>query len=157
MNENQMTDIPLRADYSYIEEEYELYELTHCIAYEMATRNEEVKSIMDTLTELTLLHKKFIVGSWKYSITFTVKPWYQEVVEVLSKHDKTNYWFDTLSEIGDTDITYDLILMINAKLELTLEEDYYMVDERKSIVPEGMEEVFNGITDKSCQRFKCYT
>lgn len=147
MDKTTENKLPSRSDYKYIEEEYEVYELTHCIAYDMATRNEEVKSIIDALTELTLLHKKFTVGSWKYSITFTVKPWYQEVLEILTKYEKTDYWFYALKEIGDTDISYDLILIINRKLELTLEEDYYMVDERKSIVPEGMEEVFNGITD----------
>lgn len=65
MDKNTENKLPSRNDYKYIEDEYELYELTHCIAYEMATRNEEVKSTRDALSELTLLHKKFTVASWK--------------------------------------------------------------------------------------------
>lgn len=147
MSEEKDTKLPSRSDYKYIEEEYELYELTHCIAYEMAIRNEEVKSFIATLDELSLLHKKFTIHSLTNSITFTVIPWYQEVLEILSKHNKIAFWFDALEEIKDANITYNLIMVIIAKLVKVLEDEYYMVDERKSIIPEDMEETFNEITD----------
>lgn len=55
-NEEYGINLPERTDlkYSYIEN-YEDYELTHCIVYEMAIRIEQVKQLLDKIEYLTVL------------------------------------------------------------------------------------------------------
>ena len=51
--------LPRRGDEAYqIISSYEPYELTHCISYEMAIRNEDVKNLLDVIQKLTILSKK---------------------------------------------------------------------------------------------------
>ncbi|MFA6137170.1 MAG: hypothetical protein WC667_03705 [Sulfurimonas sp.] len=54
-----MPDLPKRSDYIYQEiESFKDYELTQCVAYEMAIRNNNVKNILDKIDYLTALKCK---------------------------------------------------------------------------------------------------
>jgi|GEM_PF-1269702 len=59
--------LPRRDDEAYqIISSYEPYELTHCISYEMAIRNEEVIAFLKNIKSLTLLSKRLL----EYYISF---------------------------------------------------------------------------------------
>lgn len=56
-----MIDLPKRSDSIYKEiEEFEDYEFTNCIAYEMAIRNEEAKKIIQKISKLNSIRHHFI-------------------------------------------------------------------------------------------------
>lgn len=139
-------ELPSRKDKKYILiESFNFYELTHCIAYEMAMRNKNVINFINILDELTSLHKKLTLNSLKNPIIFTISPWYDEVYNILFKYEKIEYWYHTLKEIEE--ITYNLIMLIITKIIFVLENNYYVVHERSTIVPKDMKEIFNNITN----------
>ena len=55
--------LPKRSDRKYLRiEEYQDYEFTHCIAYEMAIRNEEVIKFTKLLENLNILNKELFLN-----------------------------------------------------------------------------------------------
>lgn len=134
--------LPRRDDEKYkIISSYEPYELTHCISYEMAIRNKEVINLLETLKLLTIIHKKqFIanISSNDIEIQDTVRTLAQQVcvhLDFLKSPHKIDFNnFDSSQAQND-------IMSIIAELTTILEEDYYMIYDRKEITPEGMEDV----------------
>lgn len=62
-SEDEEDGLPKRGEDKYKEiEDFKLYEFTHCKAYEMAIRNNEVKRILQELDTLTLNMKPLLIG-----------------------------------------------------------------------------------------------
>ena len=141
-------NLPRRDDEVYkIISSYEPYELTHCISYEIAIRNEEVKTIIEKLKYLALINKDFFSTELSYKNKPTIE--YIEVMEEkiqelklnLNKLEiKHNIDFETfnLNEIQSS--IYKLI----AEYSIVLEKEYYMIYDRKEITPVGMYNLFKG-------------
>jgi len=140
--------LPRRDDEKYqIISSYEPYELTHCISYEMAIRNQDVRNLLKSIQNLTILSKKIFEYYMIYhdigieeNLSFDLQNTVEEALLLLNQHNIThdiNIKFRNfkLSE------TYISVMQIITQLIMILEEDYYMIYDRKEIVPEGMEEV----------------
>lgn len=124
---------------------YEPYELTHCISYEIAIRNEEVKTIIEKLKYLALINKDFFITELSYKNKPTIE--YIEVIEEKVQELKLN--LDKLEIKHNIDFeTFKLndiqssIYKIIAEYSILLEEEYYIIYDRKDIMPKGMEEIF---------------
>ena len=138
--------LPRRDDEVYqIISSYEPYELTHCISYEMAIRNKDVHVILEKIKTLTLLSRELFKSDMIHknnSALFYINEMEEQrekVLEILeSLQIKFNIDFNTSSP---SEIQSELFKLIT-EYTVLLEEDYYMIYDRKEIVPEGMEEVF---------------
>lgn len=141
--------LPRRDDEAYqIISSYEPYELTHCISYEMAIRNKDVIALLKNIKSLTVLSKKV----YEYYISFgdieiEENPYLDSekiVTEALKllKHYIFTQNFKIKFKNYKLLKTYTSIMQIITHLIMILEENYYMIYDRKEIVPEGMEEVF---------------
>ena len=124
---------------------YEPYELTHCISYEIAIRNEEVKTIIEKLKYLALINKDFFITELSYKNKPTIE--YIEVIEEKVQELKLN--LDKLEIKHNIDFeTFKLndiqssIYKLIAEYSILLEEEYYIIYDRKDIMPKGMEEIF---------------
>ncbi len=124
---------------------YETYELTHCISYEMAIRNKDVQDILEKIKTLTLLYKDIFKADMLHKndmALFYIMEIEEQREKVLESLDtlniELNINFDTYSP---TEIQSELMRLIT-EYTVLLEEDYYMIYDRKEIMPEGMEEVF---------------
>ena len=138
--------LPRRDDEVYqIISSYEPYELTHCISYELAIRNKDVQTILEKIKALTLLSRELfrtdILHKNDSALLYILEMEEQkekllESLDSLQIELKIN--FDTSSPI---EIQSELFRLITEYTAL-LEEDYYMIHNRKEIVPEGMEDIF---------------
>lgn len=133
--------IASRSDYIYEEiDEFGIYELTPCIAYEMAIRNPEVEKLLNRHKKISemcndinyLMHRSFTKNSfsWWYGITDEkiLEEKYNEYIalynkkqhtyEVLIKNDYKNFidnYIDKCTELGITTLL-DLKKMITNEL-----------------------------------------
>lgn len=138
--------LPRRDDEVYqIISSYEPYELTHCISYEMAIRNKDVQVILEKIKTLTLLSRDLFKADMIHkndSALFYINEIEEQREKILDSLDtlkiELNIDFDNSSS---TEIQSELFRLIT-EYTVMLEEDYYMIYDRKEIVPEGMEEVF---------------
>ena len=138
--------LPRRDDEVYqIISSYESYELTHCISYEMAVRNKDVKVLFEKIKTLTLLSRDLFKADMLHkndSALFYIMEIEEQREKILESLEALqivlNIDFNTSSP---TKIQSELFRLI-AEYTVLLEEDYYMIYDRKDIVPEGMEEVF---------------
>lgn len=156
-NENYITDIqniikesklPRRNDEEYkIISSYAPYELTHCISYEMAIRNEDVIALLKNIKNLTILSKKL----FEYYISFgdieiKENPYLDSkeiVTEALKlmKYYKIKQNFNIKFKNYKLVNTFDSIMKMITHLINILEENYYMIYDWKEIVPKGMEDI----------------
>lgn len=135
--------LPRRDDEAYkIISSYEPYELTHCISYEMAIRNKEVIAILQKIKILTALSRNLFKADKLHkndSASFYIIEIEEERENILKNlktlQIKLNSNTSSPSELQDE--LYKLI----AKHTILLEENYYMIYDRKEIIPEGMEDV----------------
>ena len=138
--------LPRRDDEVYqIISSYESYELTHCISYEMAVRNKDVKALFEKIKTLTLLSRDLFKADMLHkndSALFYIMEIEEQREKILESLEALqivlNIDFNTSSP---TKIQSELFRLIT-EYTVSLEEDYYMIYDRKDIVPEGMEEVF---------------
>lgn len=138
--------LPRRDDEVYqIISSYEQYELTHCISYEMAIRNKDVKVLLEKIKTLTLLSRDLFKADMLHkndSALFYIMEIEEQREKILESLEALqivlNIDFNTASP---TKIQSELFRLIT-EYTVLLEEDYYMIYDRKDIVPEGMEEVF---------------
>ncbi|MEV9528470.1 hypothetical protein AB0W38_07740 [Aliarcobacter butzleri] len=138
--------LPRRDDEVYqIISSYESYELTHCISYEMAVRNKDVKVLFEKIKTLTLLSRDLFKADMLHkndSALFYIMEIEEQREKILESLEALqivlNIDFNTSSP---TKIQSELFRLIT-EYTVSLEEDYYMIYDRKDIVPKGMEEVF---------------
>lgn len=138
--------LPRRDDEVYqIISSYEPYELTHCISYEMAIRNKNVQVILEKIKTLTLLSRELFRTDMLHKNDST--PFY--IMEMEEQREKVLKSLDTLKIELNIDFDTSNLTEIQSELfrliteyTVLLEEDYYMIYDRKDIVPEGMEEIF---------------
>ena len=156
-NENYISDIqniinesklPRRDDEEYtIISSYEPYELTHCISYEMAIRNKDVIILLNSIRHLTTLSKKFFEYYMCYGNIIIKEDDYldfeeivTEALELLNHYEIAQKFDIKFKNYLILDI-YSSIMQIITLLNMILEEDYYLIYDRKEIVPEGMEDI----------------
>ena len=156
-NENYISDIqniinesklPRRDDEEYtIISSYEPYELTHCISYEMAIRNKDVIILLNSIRQLTTLSKKFFEYYMCYGNILIKEDDYldfeeivTEALELLNHYEIAQKFDIKFKNYLILDI-YSSIMQIITLLNMILEEDYYLIYDRKEIVPEGMEDI----------------
>lgn len=138
--------LPRRDDKVYqIISSYEPYELTHCISYEMAIRNKDVQAILEKIKALTLLSRDLFKADILHkndsapSYIIGIEEQREKILESLNNLQiKLKIDFDTSSP---SQIHSELFRLIT-EYTILLEENYYMIYNRKEIVPKGMEEVF---------------
>lgn len=141
--------LPRRDDEVYqIISSYMPYELTHCISYEMAIRNKDVIALLKNIKSLTVLSKRL----YEYYISFgdieIEENLYLDSEKIITealkllKHYKITQNFKIKFKNYKLLKTNTSIMQIITHLIMILEDDYYMIYDRKDIVPEGMEEVF---------------
>lgn len=134
---------PRREDEVYqIISSYEPYEFTHCIAYELAIRNDNVKSILDNIKSLTTHSKQLFETSLLQS-----DDWIRAVAKDDTKRliDQLGTQITSLEidfENFDAKQAYNEIMRPIAEYIVLLEEKYYMIYNREEIIPEGMEDIF---------------
>ena len=157
-NENYISDIqniinesklPRRDDEEYtIISSYEPYELTHCISYELATRNKDAIILLNSIRHLTTLSKKFFEYYMFYGNKRIKEDDYLDFEEIVTEAlELLNYYeigqkFDIKFKNYRIFDIYASIMQIITFLTIILEENYYLIYDRKEIVPEGMEETF---------------
>ena len=156
-NENYISDIqniinesklPRRDDEEYtIISSYEPYELTHCISYELATRNKDAIILLNSIRHLTTLSKKFFEYYMCYGNIIIKEDDYldfeeivTEALELLNHYEIAQKFDIKFKNYLILDI-YSSIMQIITLLNMILEEDYYLIYDRKEIVPEGMEDI----------------
>ena len=138
--------LPRRDDEVYqIISSYEPYELTHCISYEMAIRNKDVQIILEKIKTLTLLNRELFKTNMLHkndSALFYILEMEEQKETILENLEslqiELNIDFNTSSPI---EIQSELFRLI-AEYIFVLEEEYYMIYDRKDIIPDGMEEIF---------------
>lgn len=138
--------LPRRDDEVYqIVSSYEPYELTHCISYEMAIRDKDVKVLLEKIKTLTLLSRDIFKADMLHKNDSAL--FY--IMEIEEQREKILESLDTLKIVLNIDFNTSNPTKIKSELfrliteyTVMLEEDYYMIYDRKEIVPEGMEEVF---------------
>lgn len=118
-------------------ESFEKYELTHCIAYEMGIRNEEVKKFINILDELTYLNMN--VFKYKNIHGFEDRDlWIGGVIDILKEYDVYKCYS---SDVEDVDkININTPYLIATKLKIELEENYYIPYDGREVIFEGMED-----------------
>ena len=157
-NENYISDIqniinesklPRRDDEEYtIISSYEPYELTLCISYELATRNKDAIILLNSIRHLTTLSKKFFEYYRYYGNKRIKEDDYLDFEEIVTEAlELLNYYeigqkFDIKFKNYRIFDIYTSIMQIITFLTIILEENYYLIYDRKEIVPEGMEETF---------------
>lgn len=132
--------LPRRSDDNYtIIPSYEEYELTHCISYEMAIRNDEVSNILEILRSLTLFHRElFKVIYYNDYSEVKLNPILQDKLEEILIRFNITLDID-LNSSTDKE-TFDNISKILSEYTTSLRDDYFLVHDRNEIIPEGMEE-----------------
>ena len=141
--------LPRRDDEVYhIISSYEPYELTHCISYEMAIRNQDVKSLLKSIQNLTILSKKLFEYYTIYNDAeiednpyFDLQNIVEKALQLLSQHEikhDINIKFHNFKLFE----THSAVMQIVTQLIMTLEEEYYMIYDQKEIMPDGMEDIF---------------
>lgn len=146
--------LPKRCDEKYkIIENYKPYELTHCISYEMAIRNKEVKLLLKNIILLTIANEelfKLTMTTYNHDemqdfVKFYIKDSLKETVNNISEYFKSinislNIDFDNFDLLQSlNDITKTL-----AKASNLLEDKYYMIHDCKEInIPKGWENIFD--------------
>lgn len=138
--------LPRRDDAVYqIISSYEPYELTHCISYEMAVRNNEVKAILEKIKILTVHSRDLFKANMLYKDASTlfyvdaIEEQKEALLESLKTLDITLNIDFTSSNVIEI---YSAIMNKITEYTVLLEEKYYLVYERKEIIPKGMEEIF---------------
>lgn len=146
--------LPKRCDEKYkIIENYKPYELTHCISYEMAIRNKEVKLLLKNIILLTIANEelfKLTMTTYNHDemqdfVKFYIKDSLKETVNNILEYFKSinislNIDFDNFDLLQSlNDITKTL-----AKASNLLEDKYYMIHDCKEInIPKGWENIFD--------------
>lgn len=146
--------LPKRSDEAYkVIENYKPYELTHCLSYEMAIRNKEVKLLLKNIILLTIANEKLFkltMATYNHDkiqdfVKFCIKDSLKETVNNVSKYFKSinislNIDFDNFDLLQSlNDITKTL-----AKASNLLEDKYYMIHDCKEInIPKGWENIFD--------------
>lgn len=146
--------LPKRCDEKYkVIENYKPYELTHCISYEMAIRNKEVKLLLKNIILLTIANEelfKLTMTTYNHDemqdfVKFYIKDSLKETVNNISEYFKSinillNIDFDNFDLLQSlNDITKTL-----AKASNLLEDKYYMIHDCKEInIPKGWENIFD--------------
>jgi hypothetical protein len=143
------SELPRRDDKVYqVISSYEPYELTHCISYEMAIRNKDVIALLKNIKSLTILSKRL----FEYYISFgdieikenfylDSKKNVTEALELLNHYEITQNFKIKFKNYKLLNM-YASIMQIITHLIMILEKNYFMIYDRKEIVPEGMEDVF---------------
>ena len=141
--------LPRRDDKVYqVISSYEPYELTHCISYEMAIRNKDVIALLKNIKSLTVLSKKqfeFFISFGDIEIEenpyLNSETIIKEALELLEYYKVTqnfNIKFKNYKLLN----MYASIMQMITHLIMILEKNYFIIYDRKEIVPEGMEDVF---------------
>lgn len=133
--------LPRRDDEVYqIISSYEPYELTHCISYEMAIRNKDVQSILEKIKTLTLLSRDLFKANilYKNDIEISNMIGLKLAKELETLQVSCDINFDNF----DLTQAFNTIMLSITEYTILLEENYYMIYDRKEIVPEGMEDIF---------------
>jgi len=136
---NIIDNLLKRKNYKYIQN-YKLYELTHCISYESAIRNEQVKLLIKLLDELSLEHKQMFVHMLEDNKLHTSR-----IEELLSKSKKlieTYTDYNILTEALKEAPQDQLLMMYITQLITILEEEYFMVYDRKVIIDKSLHKLF---------------
>lgn len=208
-------ELPKRKDINYTRiENYEDYEFTHCIAYEMAIRNAEVIKLTNLIEKLNLLnynilcnfnssqsykekekHFSKLINSLK-ELTINIENPFKTILEIKNKINnqilknldeknililinrfmeildncENDYLLDILNTYNAPNIEllitkynendlknlfnkssmqdkYDLIILLLVSIQTKLEKEYYVVNEKKSITPEYIEEYISKDTN----------
>jgi len=131
--------LPRRDDQVYnIISSYEPYELTHCISFEIAVRNKEVQDILEKIKGLTTISKDLYIDYYLYREDAIMR---DESLDILNSLEiSVNIDFENFNALQ----AYSEVMKEIAKLTVLLEEEYYMIYDRKEIVPQGMEDIFEG-------------
>ena len=146
--------LPKRSDEIYeVIENYKPYELTHCLSYEMAIRNKEVKLLLKNIILLTIANKelfKLTMATYNHDemqdfAKFYIKDSLKETVNNVLEYFKSinislNIDFDNFDLLQSlNDITKTL-----AKASNLLEDKYYRIHDCKEInIPKGWENIFD--------------
>lgn len=141
--------LPRRDDEVYqVISSYEPYELTHCISYEMAIRNKDVIALLKNIKSLTVLSKKqfeYFISSGDIEIEenpyLDSETIIKEALELLEYYKVTQNFKIKFKNYKLLNM-YASIMQIITHLIMILEKNYFMIYDRKEIVPEGMEDVF---------------
>lgn len=131
--------LPRRDDEKYrIISSYEPYELTHCISFDMAVRNKEVQDILEKIKDLTIISKDLYIDYSLYKEDAIMR---EESLEILNSLEiAVEIDFDNINVLQ----AYNEVIKEITKLTVLLEEEYYMIYDRKELIPDGMEDVFEG-------------
>lgn len=129
--------LPRRDDEKYrIISSYESYELTHCISFEMAVRNKEVQDILEKIKELTIVSKDLYTDYSLYKEDAIMR---EESLEILNSLEiVVDIDFDNFNAL----YAYSEVMKAITQFTVLLEEEYYMIYDRKELIPDGMEDVF---------------
>lgn len=134
--DEEENELPKRCEKKYKEiENFKLYELTHCIAYEMAIRNNEVQKIIKEIEDLTRIQTLQISGL-HYTTSIGCEP-FKETEDLTQ--------IQTLEMTGLNYEGADNITSIECKilnLYKTLEDEYYIVYNTKDVILSTSDEQF---------------
>lgn len=127
--------LPRRDDEKYrIISSYEPYELTHCISFEMAVRNKEVQDILEKIKGLTIISKDLYID---YSLYKEDAIFRDESLEILTSLEiAVDIDFDNFNALQ----AYSEVMKVITQFTVLLEEEYYMIYDRKELIPD----VFKG-------------
>ena len=163
--------LPKRSDRKYLRiEEYQDYEFTHCIAYEMAIRNEEVIKLTKLLENLNILNKELflnigfanssnITGSMFLNIIFDnfcllinqyendyllyiIGIYNHTTIQTYKSRYNEEENFKSLFNKASIEDKIHIIIILSISVELKLEREYYIVNEQKSITPTWINKLF---------------
>ncbi len=130
-----------RSDEIYKEiESFEKYELTHCIAYEMGIRNEEVKKIINILDDLTYLNKNVEKNNF-FNEFEDRNLWISMFIDILKEYDVYKCYTSDIEDIDNININTSYSIV--NKLKMELEENYFIPYDGRSVILEGMEDEIN--------------
>lgn len=140
-NANCNNKLPNRADEKYTRiEGYEDYEFTHCIAYEMAIRNENVKKLNSTLEKLNSLSSNIFSN-------FSSKLSFEDKMNCLEKKLNT---LKSLSKTLDVNNPPEAISEIFNQLSTDLDNNHLQTIKEKfiQIIDENEKDYFISIIKK---------
>lgn len=137
--------LPKRGDEKYkIISSYEPYELTHCISYEMAIRNIQVKKILEKIrvliTHSKMLYQKDLLYKNVHS-TLYIPEIQEEINKLIESLRNLEINLNINPNTSELKVIQNELRKVFTELIVLLEEDYYMIYDWKEIIPEGMEDI----------------
>lgn len=137
--------LPKRSDEEYkIISSYEPYELTHCISYEMAIRNIQVKKILEKIrilvTHSKMLYQKDLLYKNVHS-TLYIPEIQEEINKLIESLKNLEINLNINPNTSELKVIQNELRKAFTELIVLLEEDYYMIYDWKEIIPEGMEDI----------------